>query len=190
MVLTVSFVLSLVSRALLPPSPVDHLHQLDASVGASGPHDFAVRQQRIRLVRRKRPSHPAPNVRDDRPNAPLGGCETGGLLKVICPTSQVKCLRQNGTTGKSPSPGGGGSIANAMSNRGGVVFVFTPPRHAFRFAHSCRPSPPGEGKIFTPSGRSAAARSPGRPASPRSARHDRRAPDGARDRPAADALRW
>jgi len=43
MVLTVSFVLSLVSRALLPPSPADHLHQLDASVGASGPHDFAVR---------------------------------------------------------------------------------------------------------------------------------------------------
>src|SRR5579872_508315 len=30
-------------RAFLPPSPADHLRQLDASVGASGPHDFAVR---------------------------------------------------------------------------------------------------------------------------------------------------
>jgi hypothetical protein len=44
--------------------------QLDASVEASGPHDFAVRVRRIRLAHQKRPSHPAPNVRDDR-EAPL-----------------------------------------------------------------------------------------------------------------------
>jgi hypothetical protein len=44
---------------------------------------------------------PHPTFSDDRPNAPLGGCETGELLKVICPSSQAKCLRQNGTTGKS-----------------------------------------------------------------------------------------
>jgi hypothetical protein len=46
MVLAAYFVLSLVSRALLPPSSaqcVRHCRQLDASVGASGPHDFAVR---------------------------------------------------------------------------------------------------------------------------------------------------
>jgi len=53
-------------RALLSPSPARMSHQLDISVGTSGPHDFAVRLQRIRLLRRKRPSHPAPNVRDDR----------------------------------------------------------------------------------------------------------------------------
>jgi hypothetical protein len=41
---TVSFVLSPVNRAFLSPSPVDHLNKLDASVGASGPHDFAVRE--------------------------------------------------------------------------------------------------------------------------------------------------
>jgi hypothetical protein len=53
MVLTVSFVLSPVI-GLLSPSPADYsfvetrsgqqnLRQLDASAGASGPHDFAVR---------------------------------------------------------------------------------------------------------------------------------------------------
>ncbi len=44
-------------RALLPPSPADlfclspvgptQLRELDASVGASGPHDFAVRSNRL-----------------------------------------------------------------------------------------------------------------------------------------------
>ena len=40
--------------------------QLDASVGASGPHDFAVRPGIARLAMPKRPLRPAPNVRDDR----------------------------------------------------------------------------------------------------------------------------
>ena len=34
--------------------------KLDASVGASGPHDFAVRVGAIRQRRRLRPPHPAP----------------------------------------------------------------------------------------------------------------------------------
>ena len=42
------------------------LRKLDASVGASGPHDFAVRVSAVRLQRRPRPPHPAPYVRDDR----------------------------------------------------------------------------------------------------------------------------
>ena len=46
------------------------LHRLDASVGASGPHGFAVRDVVARLATPPRPSHPAPNVRDDR-EAPL-----------------------------------------------------------------------------------------------------------------------
>src|SRR5205807_2162999 len=46
------------------------LRQLDASVGASGPHGFAVRYGIVRLATPKRPPHPAPNVRDDR-EAPL-----------------------------------------------------------------------------------------------------------------------
>jgi hypothetical protein len=68
MVLTVSFVLSLVSRACCHHRQCDakHRHQLDISVGISGPHDFAVRFQLARLARHKRPPHPVPNVRDDR----------------------------------------------------------------------------------------------------------------------------
>jgi hypothetical protein len=66
-------------RALLPPSPARRVsllgltspfRKLDASVGASGPHGFAVRGRVIRLVTPPRPPHPAPNVRDDR-EAPL-----------------------------------------------------------------------------------------------------------------------
>ena len=39
-------------RALLPPSPAKVVfRKLDASVGASGPHDFAVRVSIIRPVR-------------------------------------------------------------------------------------------------------------------------------------------
>src|ERR1700677_5178062 len=54
-------------RACLPPSPVKiFFHRLDASVGASGPHDFAVRK-----ITRSSVAPPAsiasrPYVRDDR----------------------------------------------------------------------------------------------------------------------------
>jgi hypothetical protein len=54
-----------------------HRRQLDASVEASGPHDFAVRFSRVRLVAPKRPPHPAPNVRDDR-ETPLVRARDGG----------------------------------------------------------------------------------------------------------------
>jgi hypothetical protein len=54
-------------RALLPPSlSGNDFRQLDASVGASGPHVFAVRFGAVRQRHYSRPSHPAPNVRDDR----------------------------------------------------------------------------------------------------------------------------
>jgi hypothetical protein len=67
MVLTVYFGLSLVTGLCCHHRLRDHrLDKLDISVGISGPHDFAVRDRRIRLARRPRPPHPAPNVRDDR----------------------------------------------------------------------------------------------------------------------------
>jgi hypothetical protein len=44
--------------------------RLDPSVGGSGPHDFAVRTGHARLPPPLRPSHPAPNVRDDWPKRP------------------------------------------------------------------------------------------------------------------------
>ena len=48
------------------------LRQLDASVGASGPHDFAVRISVARLATLTRPPHPAPTS-VTMANAPLEG---------------------------------------------------------------------------------------------------------------------
>ena len=54
----------------MPPSLRGYPAKLSASVGAPGPHDFTVRKPP--LVRAMiapgalRPSHPVPNVRDDR----------------------------------------------------------------------------------------------------------------------------
>src|SRR5512142_3070113 len=36
--------------AFLPPSSADHFRELDASIGASGPHDFAVRKHTLSSV--------------------------------------------------------------------------------------------------------------------------------------------
>ena len=51
-------------RAFLPPSFAGLTRDLGASVGASGPHDFAVRVRLARQARRQRPPHPASRVRD------------------------------------------------------------------------------------------------------------------------------
>src|ERR1700722_1950535 len=60
-------------RAFLPPSPAENAsRELDASVGASGPHGFAVRLKRLRQRRRRRPPHPRPALMTLR-NAPLSG---------------------------------------------------------------------------------------------------------------------
>jgi hypothetical protein len=65
-------------RAFLPPSLADRSAKLDASVGASGPHDFAVRKSVIRLLTLPRPPHPAPNVRDDHETPLCVGRDGGG----------------------------------------------------------------------------------------------------------------
>jgi hypothetical protein len=68
MVLTVSFVLSLVSRAFLPPSPV-RIITSQGLISASGYQDHTTSpsaSNAARLAPPKRPPHPAPNVRDDR----------------------------------------------------------------------------------------------------------------------------
>ncbi len=67
MVLTVSFVISPVTmlfchRRLAGTGSA----RLSAYIGAPGPHDFAVRISAARLASLPRPSHPVPNVRDDR----------------------------------------------------------------------------------------------------------------------------
>jgi hypothetical protein len=63
--------------------------QLDASVGASGPHDFAVRISSVRQKKLRRPPHPAPNVNDDG-QRPSGGRGMGESVALICPTYQAK----------------------------------------------------------------------------------------------------
>jgi len=62
MVLTVSFVLSPVIGLSCHRHPRDakHHRELDASVEASGPHDFAVRDLRCSSKAHPRPPHPAP----------------------------------------------------------------------------------------------------------------------------------
>jgi hypothetical protein len=72
MVLTVSFVLFPVTGLFCHRHLAGHVPaRLSASVGAPEPHDFAVRCSIIRprnelRLTPQRPSHPAPNVRDDR----------------------------------------------------------------------------------------------------------------------------
>jgi hypothetical protein len=85
MVLTVSFVISSAIGLFCRRHQWKCFRQFNASVEASGPHDFAVRIDARRLRASMRPSHPAPSVRDDR-EAPLleerGTAEHGGDLGV------------------------------------------------------------------------------------------------------------
>jgi hypothetical protein len=60
MVLTVSSALSLVTGLVCHHRRRNLFRQLDASVGASGPHDFAVRKLARSSVAPPRPSHPNP----------------------------------------------------------------------------------------------------------------------------------
>jgi hypothetical protein len=69
-----------------------HCHQLDISVGISGPHDFAVRAGIARPATPARPPHSYPTFRDGREASLLFGRERGEVLKVICPTAQVEIL--------------------------------------------------------------------------------------------------
>ena len=78
---TVSFALSLVTGLVCHHRRCDaditcvmrrHHHRLDASVGASGPHDFAVHLTRPSSKAHRRPPHPMPNVRDDGQRPPYG----------------------------------------------------------------------------------------------------------------------
>jgi hypothetical protein len=101
-VLTVSFELSPVSRAFLPPSfAQDALRKLDISVGISGPHDFAVRETRARQARDPRPSHPAPNVRDDRETPLVMRRGTAIPLLLFLPMREAKYFSPRGWTGRA-----------------------------------------------------------------------------------------
>jgi hypothetical protein len=143
-------------RAVLPPSSADmsclspvgptQLRELDASVGASGPHDFAVREKRLSSARRlslkslsTRPAIPSrakrcrvhrnpPRVRDDH-DTPLLWGGMARLIKMFLPTMEAKyfCkwgwtpLSTNRPTGKSPH--GSESKFHSCPGRGAAYFT-------------------------------------------------------------------
>src|SRR5882757_9596621 len=116
MVLTVSFVLSPVTGLFCHRHPADSSARLDASVGASGPHDFAVRISILRpalaCLTLPRPPHPAPNVRDDR-EAPLRGRGTAGDIEVIWGKREAEYFCKGGWTGFGDLPVGRASPASS-----------------------------------------------------------------------------
>jgi len=106
MVLTVSFVISLVTGLSC------HHHQqviaceLDPSVGGSGPHDFAVRDRHHSSARQSAPDAKASTAsRSQRPwrprSAPLFGDGTARNVPLIWGWDQRLRLRHINTTGKS-----------------------------------------------------------------------------------------
>ena len=99
MVLTVSSALSRVTGLSCHPRLADHPARLDASVGASGPHDFAVRLTRPSSKTHPRPSLPAPNVRDDR-DTPLQGVRDSGHRHVIWCQKKAEYFFRPGWTGR------------------------------------------------------------------------------------------
>jgi hypothetical protein len=99
-VLTVSFALSPATGFLATVIPEKLASQeLDASVGASGPHDFAVRFKRCSSKAHPRPSHP-PRVRDDR-DTPLEWGETAAVMKVIWVKQEAEYFFERDWTGRN-----------------------------------------------------------------------------------------
>ena len=87
-------------RALLPPSPrAVSCARLDASVEASGPHDFAVRFSTVRQ-RRIHVHRIPPRVRDDR-ETPLEWDETAGDIELICAFGKSEYFCTRGWTDRS-----------------------------------------------------------------------------------------
>jgi hypothetical protein len=79
MVLTASFVLSSATGLFCHRRPRSLLRELDASVGASGPHDFSVHFGTVRY-RHFHVHRIPPRVRDDR-EPPLKWDRTAGIYK-------------------------------------------------------------------------------------------------------------
>jgi hypothetical protein len=109
---TVSFALSLVTGFLATIIPEKLASQeLDASIGASGPHDFAVRFTRRSSRAYPRPPHPAPRFLTIA-SAPLVGSGWRKLVEMICPTTEGKYFREEGWTAFVDLPDGRGSAAS------------------------------------------------------------------------------
>src|ERR1700734_4563540 len=87
MVLTASFVLSLVTGLVCHHRQRDakHHRQLDASVGASGPHDFSVRKVTLSSAAQLTSIASQPYVRDDRETPLCVGRDGGGCRSDLRP---------------------------------------------------------------------------------------------------------
>ena len=85
------------------PAQREALSRVHASVEALRPHGFVVRCQHARQSRQPRPSHPAPNVRDDREAPLLIRCGTTSPLLLFLPTCEAKYFSPEDWTGKQIS---------------------------------------------------------------------------------------
>jgi hypothetical protein len=103
MVLTVSFVLSPVTGLFCHRHPADNSAELDSSVGASGPHDFAVHLKRRSSYSTISVHRIPPRVRDDRASAPLWD-ETVSDILLIWVCGEAKFFYRWGWTGFSDLP--------------------------------------------------------------------------------------
>src|SRR5579871_2685005 len=102
MVLTVSFGLSPVIGLFCHRRLRDHHPASLTSASRCQDHTTPPSASAALVCRdQRRPSHPAPNVRDDREAPLLIEHRTRGNLPVICPTSQASGLRHINATGKS-----------------------------------------------------------------------------------------
>src|SRR3982750_975237 len=99
MVLTVSFVLSPVIGLCCHRRQQVTTRQLDTSVEASGPHDFAVRITQRSSALPSRPPHPVPYVRDDR-DTPLMWDGMARLIVLIWVRPETECFCKWDWTGQ------------------------------------------------------------------------------------------
>src|SRR5260221_14467198 len=74
--------------------PADCSAKLDASTGASGPHDFTVRFCHARQSQPSRPPLPAPRLR--RWPTPLWWDRMAGVVHLICPTREAEYFWRKG----------------------------------------------------------------------------------------------
>jgi hypothetical protein len=94
------------------------LRQFDASVGASGPHGFAVRCQRASSCAPSRPPHPIPNVRDDREAPLLQRARNGTVIVVILARREAKCFCAGHWTRQLQNSPSGKSAGRALGDDG------------------------------------------------------------------------
>jgi hypothetical protein len=109
MVLTVSFVLSPVTGLVCHRRRRSCLHRLDASVGASGPHDFTVRKHAPSSLAPPASTASHPNVRDDR-DTPLKRNGMAESIKPFLPNGEAKYFLRTHWTRHRPDRPSGKSI--------------------------------------------------------------------------------